>query len=459
MLCPNCNFKVSLHPYSMLNFSFRFTTVNLSHENGWHSFTSLLVVAVVLFTKDVINCEQCHCNEVVYLQARQKALIPCQSDQFQQVSWFTKQDYDGSKSPFIYFNSAENFTAGYKTAEYEIELNGSLIIKNVTLSSHRRFVAVFTFPGGTPSCKSEPIAVVIVPPVPAYAVVIGHVNQQYVQMDVERQGTLYCSMTGVHPNVNLTLVEADAFQSGTISLQLTDMTSSQNEDGTFDVSITATYRAVLSLQSSVVQCKVTGEISRYFPAVTAVKLKYPQAQPVIIGHPVYMEANRTGQLHCFKNNVSPERNLVWQVFDEVFTDRITFQSVTTRSTNKDGTVNISLASSYNVMDESIDRVTVQCILSGSGADSYEPKATVRLLFPNGNSDGCFRQPEAKIIKAVLAVLINFSCSIVVLLIGVLFMVKRTNDALQAMRLEMGNTRQGQSSTDGSREGIQDEVSL
>lgn len=98
-----------------------------------------------------------------------------------------------------------------------------------------------------------------------------------------------------------------------------------------------------------------------------------------------MEANRTGQLHCFKNNISPERNLLWQVVDTAFTDRITFQSVTTRSTNKDGTVNISLNSSYNVTDESIDRVSVQCVLSRSGADSYEPKATVKLLFPNG---GC-----------------------------------------------------------------------
>lgn len=107
------------------------------------------------------------------------------------------------------------------------------------------------------------------------------------------------------------------------------------------------------------------------------------AQPVISGHPVYMEANRTGQLHCFKNNISPERNLLWQVLDDAFTDRITFQSVTTRSTNEDGTVNISLTSSYNVMDELIDRVTIQCILSGSDADSYQPKATVKLLFPDG----------------------------------------------------------------------------
>lgn len=112
-------------------------------------------------------------------------------------------------------------------------------------------------------------------PVPAYPVVNGHAKQQYVQMGVERRGILQCSMAGVHPSVNLTLVEADELQSSTISLQLSDMNSSQNEDGTFDVSITATYRAALSSQSSMIQCKVTGEISMNFSEETTVKLTYP----------------------------------------------------------------------------------------------------------------------------------------------------------------------------------------
>lgn len=98
---------------------------------------------------------------MVYLAIWQEDFIHCQSDQFQQVSWFTKQDYDANRSPFIYFNSVENITAGYKPAGYEIGQNGSLIIKNVTLSSSRGYVAVFTFPGGTPSCRSEPSAIVI----------------------------------------------------------------------------------------------------------------------------------------------------------------------------------------------------------------------------------------------------------------------------------------------------------
>ncbi|KAJ8050786.1 hypothetical protein HOLleu_04117 [Holothuria leucospilota] len=384
---------------------------------------SLCVVYLVLLTREAVNGEQCHCAKLVHLQNGKQGTIPCQCTEYRHVAWYTEKEYDLVGSPFITFNNIESRTTGSQAGEYDVTLNGSLIIKNVTLSSHHNYVVEFTFNVGTPSYTSRPRIIVVVSPVPVYPVVNGYVNKQYVHMFVERWGTLHCSMAGVHPRVNLTWSVVDPSQSDKISFQHDDMNTSQNEDGTFYVSSTSTYRAQLSIQSSVVQCQVANGISSYFPAITTVELRFPPshfalAVPVIDGcysqqNHCVQEVGDTGKLTCTVMDSLHPVVLKWNLLG-VDPSKLIFEDQIHNYQNNSKYFNASITTSYMAEDESLTMVTVQCVLESAGDDHVSHAVVSLVLSKAGESLNC---AEIRITKAVLAMVIVLSSLILTAIVA------------------------------------------
>lgn len=398
---------------------------------------SLCVVYLVLLTRKAVNGEQCHCAKLVHLQNGKQGTIPCQCAEYRYVAWYTEKEYDLDGSPFISFNNIDSRTVGPKTGEYDIAQNGSLIIKNVTLLSRHNYVVEFTFNVGTPSYISRPHSIVIVSPVPVYPVVNGYVNKQYVHMFAERRGTLHCSMAGVHPRVNLTWSVVAPSQRDKISFQLDDMNTSQNEDGTFYVSLTSNYRAQLSMQSSVVQCQVADEISSSFPAVAAVELTFPPAQfplavPIIDGcysqqNHCVQEVGDTGKLTCTVMDSLHPVVLKWNLLG-VDPSKLIFEDQIHNYQNNTKSFNASITTSYMAVDESLTLVTVHCV-SESAGDHHVSHAVVSLVL--SKADEILNCTEIRITKAVLAMVIILSSLILTAMVaGFVKILKNTSELLR-----------------------------
>lgn len=89
---------------------------------------------------------------------------------------------------------------------------------------------------------------------------------------------------------------------------------------------------------------------------------------------------RQDELNCSMYRVLKEISLKWIIVDSELSSEITFKDEFTEDDNGDGTSNVTLKSSFNVMSSSIQYVTFQCRVSGRRANLYPDVTTVDVLF-------------------------------------------------------------------------------
>ncbi|KAJ8019225.1 hypothetical protein HOLleu_42329 [Holothuria leucospilota] len=350
----------------------------------------VLYLGILIFTVTSYGQEDCECPAVVYLQFGDKGTIPCRCDHFSLVSWYSsKENYDDGSFPFIRYDNSETKGTGKVSGQFDLEPDGTLIINNVSMINHEmEYFSVFLRDTEGQTVSNSVKVEVIVSPDPLYPVLNGHMNHQYLYLDMKREGTLYCSMKGVHPKVNLSITVIDQGQQGGVDLQRGDTMYSSNEDHSYDVKVTYNYTTDLSVQMSILQCNVTGELGQHFSEVTTAEISFPPGEKaflVIDGginpEHIYLEKNRTGEIVCSIRTSDPDTKLIWKVVDPFSEDKILFENCFLRALPRGGTFIVSLKCSYVVEDEDVDRVTVQCLVTDSTDEQYQNATKVELLFP------------------------------------------------------------------------------
>lgn len=328
-------------------------------------------------------------------------MIQCQCDNFHFVSWYTRNQYESNETPLINFNMIDKKGAGYRSGKYDIGTNGSLIIKNVTLEQDCDYIVIFAQDELKRTNVSNVHVTVIVTPEPAFPVIEDQINHHYVYLDVDRIGSLTCSITRAHPVVKLIWTGENAKMIEKIHFKHNDTKTTQNTDGTYNISVTSFYEIDMSAKIVRVQCSIIGELSEFVRwnhsiAELNVRPDFPVIDNGSDPQRVYVDVSRTGQLRCTMRNVTDQTKLHWEVLEYSSKDVIISDIKTKRYRIKENSYNITLSSHYTVID-SIARITIECKVTGAEIEDYLKIRRVDLLFTKAPSipviDGCFSKQD------------------------------------------------------------------
>ncbi|XP_071852440.1 uncharacterized protein [Apostichopus japonicus] len=214
------------------------------------------------YYSSLLLAEFCDQKEL-YLRLGSKGLVSCDFGEFGVVGWPIGEDVD-DRSPTILVENYQTQGPGYESGEYDMFLNGSLIINKVTLQHEQRFTARIVRRTDVEHYTIEVKLYVL--PVPVYPVVNGLTNQQHVGIDDYSVGPLNCTMDRVRPNIELELVFLDHVPQ---DVTLSSIHSSvNNTDGTYNVSLVSTITVGSNLIGRLtLQCRVAGQMANYFPSV------------------------------------------------------------------------------------------------------------------------------------------------------------------------------------------------
>ncbi|XP_071851950.1 uncharacterized protein [Apostichopus japonicus] len=222
----------------------------------------------------------------------------------------------------------------------------------------------------------------------SYPTINGLTNQQHVVLDINREDELTCSWNGV-PKYGY--LKWDIINPSSDGIIITDHRTHtrDNGDGTYDLSLHSTLSVPNpSVLRVTLHCKeVAAPTDQWYPEITTAELLLPaNSFPVINGltsqQHVVLYIQRTDVLTCSMHRVSQEVSLQWLIITPASSEDISLDDQLSRSNNEDGTVNIALNSTVKVTSLSINRVTLQCKVSGLPADSPQVFSTqVELLLP------------------------------------------------------------------------------
>ncbi|KAJ8050393.1 hypothetical protein HOLleu_03581 [Holothuria leucospilota] len=105
-------------------------------------------------------------------------------------------------------------------------------------------------------------------PVPAYPVIQGCNHEQYCVLEVQREGSLTCTLTGIRPPVQLDVTAGFHLSPNVIEFFDKHLVSYDN-GGAFDVSLVFKYRVKeTEIHRVTVECRVVGAETDLFPLST-----------------------------------------------------------------------------------------------------------------------------------------------------------------------------------------------
>ncbi|KAJ8049853.1 hypothetical protein HOLleu_02776 [Holothuria leucospilota] len=204
------------------------------------------------------------------------------SDEFFGIFWYDTTDYINSFS-IVNLKGSSKSGSGFLSGEFDVHLNGSLIIANVSLQHDRQFTVLkFNSPSDDPKpCYIQ--VIVVVNPVPAFPVVDGCNQEEICELNLESEGKLNCSVLGVRPRVSLGWRTANERSSAYITFG-EEQTNIINHGNTFDVFLTSNYRIIdFSLKRIILECVVTGVNKELFQLKTEVSIAFTSCKCNICG--------------------------------------------------------------------------------------------------------------------------------------------------------------------------------
>lgn len=234
-----------------------------------------------------------------------------------------------------------------------------------------------------------------------YPVVNGCVNQKHVFLDVDRKGHLTCLKEKVDTDTTLVWKIVDRSMHEKITFQSSAVIS-KNDDGSVNINQTFDFEVHdHSLERITIECIVEPDTGEHAVA-TRVDLLFQSVYPMVNGHVnqnhVYLDVERMGHLSCVKENVIAGTRLDW-VLDSDLRGKVVFESRTITLINSDGTVNINQTFDYDILDNSLDRITLECRVIEPESVEHPFTTTVELLFSSDPViSGCYHQPNDCILQ-------------------------------------------------------------
>ncbi|KAJ8050810.1 hypothetical protein HOLleu_04150 [Holothuria leucospilota] len=123
---------------------------------------TLTLISLSSFTQEAGNANPCSPPKTVSLTIGQEGIIECICDDSISLYWYFGNDTTAVK-PFIYIDNSVKYGPGYSSGEYDIDVNGSLVIRNVT-SIHGGTYAVLIIEPGNSVPRAEIFTVDVIGP-------------------------------------------------------------------------------------------------------------------------------------------------------------------------------------------------------------------------------------------------------------------------------------------------------
>ncbi|PIK37491.1 hypothetical protein BSL78_25670 [Apostichopus japonicus] len=148
-----------------------------------------------------------------------------------------------------------------------------------------------------------------------------------------------------------------------------------------------------SIRNFILKCRVTGQAEDKYPEDTTVELlvteNFPVVNELVHQQHVVLEVSREDKLTCTMNRVSQTMVLEWVLTPPVSPDEISIENELSKTDNRDdGTSNITFSSSFRVLSQSIQHVTLECRVVDENDGSQHDVTTVELLFDNITYQEC-----------------------------------------------------------------------
>ncbi|KAJ8047938.1 NLR family CARD domain-containing protein 4 [Holothuria leucospilota] len=205
-----------------------------------------------------------------YFTRGSRLTLPCSDDETVALVWkkstFTDELYD----TILYSLFDEKHFAEVYSQQYELGDSGSLVIRKVSIQDEGFYRCVYS--NGITSGIRQYEMLVKVDPVLPYPVVEGCNKQQHCVLEVQQEGNLTCSVTGIRPQVQLEWKASDERTTQLVSFVKDKLTVNRNED-TFTVVLISQYRITSTLPTRfTLECTVAG--SNTFLGTTKVDMIY-----------------------------------------------------------------------------------------------------------------------------------------------------------------------------------------
>lgn len=97
-----------------------------------------------------------------------------------------------------------------------------------------------------------------------------------------------------------------------------------------------------------------------------------------------LESDHQGSLQCTVNGIRPLIKLKWKTFYDRDTAAILFTNQQLTVKDNGDTFDVTLTSTYNLKDESRDRISIECTLMEEDEQLFELTTKLDLMFIEGN---------------------------------------------------------------------------
>ncbi|KAJ8048540.1 hypothetical protein HOLleu_00895 [Holothuria leucospilota] len=164
----------------------------------------LMSITVALLQTEIFGSEaDVTCTAIQYIELGTSGMVNCKFDEgYFGVFWYNSTEYTYTR-PVIYLQGSEKGGRGYKSGEFDIYPNGSLIINNATMQ-HDHFFTVIVLEALTDPPSPIFIQVVVsVKPAQVYPQIDSCGNERICVNQVRRKLDLRCRVTNARPAAQL----------------------------------------------------------------------------------------------------------------------------------------------------------------------------------------------------------------------------------------------------------------
>lgn len=168
---------------------------------------TLTLISISSFTQAAGNVSPCSTLKTVSLQIGLEGIIECICDRAVSLYWYFGNDTT-AVDPFIYIHNSVKYGPGYSSGEYDINVNGSLVIKNVS-STHGGAYAVLIIEPGNPEPRVEIFTVHVKGPEETDVMATSNYGQERKTANAEKEDPEKISTSPVDKNYEQFLEVAD----------------------------------------------------------------------------------------------------------------------------------------------------------------------------------------------------------------------------------------------------------
>lgn len=165
---------------------------------------TLLLILGFLFSKvECLGDNHEYCESPQYLELRRMGKINCSvQEQFYVLSWYNSTDYN-KEYPVIFISESLKEGGGFVSGEYDIDLDGSLIINEVLLKHERTFTLLLLFSEGDQPVVNKIHVIVTAKPSPPFPSIEDCSLESEICLQPKTKNHFNCTVYDTRPIINL----------------------------------------------------------------------------------------------------------------------------------------------------------------------------------------------------------------------------------------------------------------